>query len=120
MAVEDYFVATAIGSVGMMGVFIYLFHYSVTQKQPRIFSLAWIGGVFMVIMFFLATIQRGFQFGAVDNELAGLSLGVLQALLYMTYLLVAYVMFEACREIYNVVIGIVSGRSSYGKSDADR
>ena len=115
MAGEEIFTASAIHSVALMGVLLYLHHTGKNEFWRHI----WLFGVFWVACYTLTLDMWNMQHTIVDTDLTNLSYSLLQPLIWMQYLLLGYIVLLLCVMMFNRLIRSVTGlgEAKHGKSD---
>lgn len=106
MAIEDMFVAAAITMGGLLGFFIYMYHFAESWLWKRV----WLMGCFLTAYMELGIMRFGFQHIVVITDLADLSFAAMQVLMWCIVALFGWLLLSLMYHGARSLIDAASGK----------
>ena len=113
MAIEEIVISSAINSLGIMAVLLYLFH----QSESKIWRYIWLFGVFLMMAYSVGIEKWSFQHLVVSAELNDMAFNLLTIILWCVYILLAYLMVLLLSSIFKAANAVLTGVTKYGKTE---
>lgn len=114
MGIENIFIASAIQTCAVTGVFLYLHHMAESNQWKIVYLI----GVFLSLLYGIGIERVGFENFVVSTELANLSFIMLEGVMWFVVCLILYLLLMFAMSMFKAVSNFFSGRSEYGKTEA--
>lgn len=115
MAAEEIFTASAVTTIGTLGIFAMFY----LRSKGWLWQHVWTAAILLTLINAYTVEVYGWQHAAVANELADLSFGVVHALMWMMILLFGYMLLSLFYQAIRSAQDMLSGRRKYGKPDEE-